>query len=216
MKDRTYTTTRGVTVRFRPILADLEQFHATHPDLVPPTYDVPTVTGLVEKWPLTQEFIDTDDAKPEEKAAWAEYLVEQGKVSEKQSRDLIKLCLIKGVEFDAPQSLDDWKAEQAFLGASVPDGAIEQRFAYAYSILVGTVEDVLEIIKGVSLASGEIPQELRAQAESTFQRPMERADGQTITGLAHQEGQVVTQSTLGTGVDSRADGDNHKRIRRAR
>lgn len=170
---RTFTTSRGYTVRFRNIAYLLNKLPA--PKIDPPTYEVPTKTGVTEIHAHDETTLKTD----EERAAWKEYLARHNAAWRKYDLDFTRLILMHGVIVDMPAD-DTWVKQQEFTGIAVPTDPLERRWHWLETELVGGGADVNAIIIGV-LAESEVSEEVLASMADSFRYPL----GQNAAGRPH-------------------------------
>lgn len=161
---RTFTTSRGYTVRFRNIAYLLNKL-AT-PKIDPPTYEVKTKTGVTEIHAHDETTLKTD----EERAAWKEYLARHNAAWRKYDLDFTRLILMHGVIVDMPAD-DTWVKQQEFTGIAVPTDPLERRWHWLETELVAGGADVNAIIIGV-LAESEVSEEVLASMADSFRHPL--------------------------------------------
>jgi hypothetical protein len=123
---------------------------------------------------------------------------------------------MRGIKIEVPD-LTQWKAERVFLGLDVPDDLMELKYLWIYTEVIGTIEDLSNIRKGVEIASGVSEEEISA-TEALFRDSVGQSHGNgTERPTAPPNGSgVVLQPTLSasaSGARARHDG---KRVRRAK
>jgi hypothetical protein len=180
-----YITTTGKEVRYvgvSQLLLDKVRTSVILPD--PPTYEVTTAAGEIEVHEHNETTLETE----EEKAAWEHYQALLHAAQEAQKERLIKLLLMKGIDFDMPVVGEgDWLEMQEFLGLEIPEKNLDRRYHYIMTELVGTPEDLAEIMEGVMRKSG-VPEEALAEARKSFRGALEKYN--TPGGPADQEGKL--------------------------
>jgi hypothetical protein len=167
----TLTTSKGITVRIvgvSQLWLDKLRTAVKFPD--PPKYSVTTVTGDVEYHSHDETTLETD----EDRRLWAEYQAETAKAEFRRNEMITKYVLTKGVEVDIPDS-GEWIDMNAFLGIDLPTNPIERKYEYVRSEVVGTAEDLAEIISKVMELSG-VPQEALEEAKASFRDLLEGED----------------------------------------
>jgi hypothetical protein len=176
-----YTTSLGKRIEFVPIGPLLDKLHASQPEVKPPTYTVKTALGATEEWPLVEQ-VPTDDAgwaaliekqdSDENKLAVMEYRNALTASQAVYSKNLMRLILTRGLKVEIPDG-DEWVDDHRFLGLTVPDDPRERRVHYIETEVLATIEDYRNLVHGVFEAS-EVSEDLIAQFEAAFQRPVEK------------------------------------------
>lgn len=182
--DKFYTTSRGVKVEILAIQTLMEKFEASQRlpnvpeelrdiigDAMPkpetPTYEVKTITGIVEKHLHDATTVTSET----EIAAWEKYQSELQAYEQDRAKKQARLICLYGVKFDMPSD-NTWEiAQKEILGIDVPQDAIEKKLHYFNTEIVGGVGDILEITKLCMLAG--LPEEKLREAEELFQRSLE-------------------------------------------
>lgn len=183
---KSFTTSRGIVLECLPIPTLLEKLQAQHPLPEPPTYEVKTATGIVEKHVHDETTLETDA----EKAAWADYQLRRAAAERELQAALMRIILVRGIKVDLPES-DGWIKEQEYIGLSVPSDPFQRRLYYLETEALVSQSDYEGLVLAVMAASG-ISEEALAQVEATFRHPVERdeAGGPELAGdgaeLAHE------------------------------
>lgn len=150
-----------------PTLLQKLQSAGTLPDV--PYRETPTVFGENQKEPLTENDLQTD----EEKAQWATYISERNTVLAKRHNDFIRAIFAKGTSIDESK-IEEWKKEQQEeWGLEVPVGKVDTKVAYIQDELVGTPDDIVNIVTGV-LAKVGAPPEAIEEARTMFRGSIRR------------------------------------------
>ncbi len=161
-----FTTSAGVQIGVQPVpplLVEKVRAAAAASVTVPP---VPTY--LVELGDGTQvpaEHDATTLETDEEKAAWSAYEKATKERESVAGTKTMELFLIKGTTIVPPD--DDWAAEQAYFGVSVPTDPAGRKLHYIQTELLNTVDDIQGLMAAIVDASGIDPEVVTA-AKATF------------------------------------------------
>ena len=139
-----FTSSTGRTVKLQavsPFLIDQVKASVAMPE--PPTYTVTTATGGTETWPHDETTLATDD----DKKAWAAYKLAVKNAQAIQNDRVARLILSRGVQVDIPN--DGWREFQTELGVKVPESPIDLKVHFITTEVIGTPEDLGEIVAQV-------------------------------------------------------------------
>jgi len=193
-----YITSLGKRVEFVPIGPLLDKLTAALniglSKVQPPTYTVPTATGVNEVWPLVEQIPKTDkewdelierQKSADDKNAIARYRADRAVVKAEYSKNLMRLVLTRGIKVEMPED-EGWVEEHRWLGMSVPDDPRERRLHYIETECMAVAEDYRQVVC-LSFETSEVREELISLFEAAFQRPVEkrgRADTERTVGVA--------------------------------
>ncbi len=180
---KTFTTSRGITIEFLPIPTLLEKLQAQHPTPEPPTYEVKTAAGPVEKHAHNETTLETD----EDKAAWADYQARLKAARDKFNSALMRLVMLRGIKADLPEG-NAWIEEQEFIGLSVPEEPHERKIYWLETEVLANEADYMAAVSGVMEASG-VPEEVISEAQASFRGPL--GTNQTGGPATPKNGKVV-------------------------
>jgi len=211
-KDVVIRTSNGYRVRCKPIATKLDMLAqniaAKYKWPEPPVRIVvgpPNPDGSpaweTEK-PMVQEYIDSDAATDEQKAAWAAFTLAYAAVSNEHNADAgparIRMIAIQGVELVEDPG-DDWVKRHEFIGLTVPEGDLErQEYFFLNELLGDFTEDLGLIMTGIMKATG-FDKEMIADAEASFRNTMERIIGKTKSEEAESDGDTGETTSEGAG-----------------
>lgn len=184
-----YTTSRGVVVHFNGIatLIDALQASLNSKKPQPPSYEVKTAVGVIEKHAHDETTLETD----EEKKAWAEYQANLQAWNAESQTALMRIVLLRGITLELPTT-DEWEKQQAFFGIDVPQDPMEKRLHYLQTEVLGSVNDYGALVAGTMRASG-VPEDLLTQMESSFRRSVVRS---TVKPARAKTGKVEREPAL--------------------
>lgn len=183
------TTSRGVEVECLPVGIELESQEANIRESVDwpekPTRVMTDVGGSEVDIELSRDYVESDRATEEQKAAWDAYWEDlaraeaefQGKLNEAQPR----LIAYKGVRLADPSLADKWAEDHEWLGMEVPQDERERSLHFLRTEILGDpVEDMTAIMVGIYRASG-FDEEVLAEFEANF-RPQMGRPGRAAAG----------------------------------
>jgi hypothetical protein len=178
-------TSRGVRGACQPIAMMLEAQEQNirgsieWPEV--PTYSFEDVAGNVIERVHTQATIDDPATSEEDRAAWADYLLAQQaaqtEFDDRRNNGIVRLLAVEG--FEVLDGGDDWERRHELYGMAVPDDEFERTVHYFQTEVIGTQDDVYQIMLGIYRASG-YDEEVMAQVEAGFRAEV----GQAGTGGA--------------------------------
>lgn len=198
----------------------MDELQRARPKIEPPTYEVElpgTLDPLTNRPRVEKHFHDsTTTETADEKEAYVAYLDRVTQERLDHSDRALKLTLLRGIKIDVPD-LTQWKAERTFLGLPLPEDPMELKFLWIYTEVLGTLDDLRKVQRGVEVASGVSEEEI-SSTEDTFRGSVGQSDGDGVTGIADTSNGaiVVLQPTLRASKSGIGTGDGGKRVRRAR
>ena len=159
-----FTTSRGVIGECMPVAGALEAIEANirnsidWPELS--TRTITDVAGSEMELPLTQEYVDGNEATDEQKEAWADYIIaEQAarlEFNTRYSTGLAKLLAWEGfkpLNIEALQA--KWAEEDEWLEMTIPEGERERAYHFFQTRVLGNADtDTKGIAAGIMRASG--------------------------------------------------------------
>lgn len=221
--NKTFTTSRGVTVEFIGIAPLLDKLEAQRLKTLPkpPTYTPPTAAGFVpqpiphhhykikvsekneegieqeiEKWDST---LETD----EDRANWNAYQDQLKAAQAAYTKTFARTVLLRGVKVDRPAS-DDWIKEQEFMGYEVPEDPFERHYYWLETEVVTTKEELEQIVMGVLAASG-VSEEVISDMEESFRSELGRS-----TAERTNEADTADATNMDDESTVRASGNGHE------
>lgn len=189
-KDVLVVTSRGITLRCKPVIALIEAQEGNirtkyeWPDV--PQRDVigpPDDNGKpawIEKADMNAEWVEAMGTE-DDRDTWATYSAHKTQVDSDFAADLarsrVRLLATRGTEVvDGPPE-EEWVGEHEWLGLNVPSDPLERRaYFFQFEALGDVQSDIFQIIKGIARASGA-DEEVLATIEASFRTTVERPDG---------------------------------------
>lgn len=132
-----------------------------------PKYSVETAYGDVEWHDHNETTLETD----EDKEAWEQYQQEHLKAQYQQVENVTKLLLTRGVIADVPDEAK-WRQEQEFFGIELPSDPMELRMHYITTEVIGSEEELVEMLD-VIMELSNIPREVLDAAQESFRSGVE-------------------------------------------
>lgn len=172
-------TSRGQRVECLPIATMIDEIRATYEARIPPppTYTITGAGGDEVEADHTEDTIADEATSEEDKAAWAEYKVQELKIRAEMNERIMRAVAVKGIHvLDMPPE-KEWLAEHEFLGLEVPEPSHERLYHYIKTEVLGTMEDGINITAGIYRASG-LDEEVLTRIEDSFRAPVGEDDGQ--------------------------------------
>lgn len=207
------TTSRGHRLECKPVLTMLDGIKETEQakaevefGLPPPvTYTVTDVTGDTEEFEHDKESIKDPKTPEEDREQWKERerisAEIEAVVDARSNKRIMRIIATRGViMLDMPRE-KSWIEEHEWLGYTVPKHKRARLYHYFNKEVIGTIEDGVRIMAGITAASG-FDKEVLARVEAGFRakvgeegRPDAAPTEETPAGGA-EEGRVVEQPVV--------------------
>jgi len=192
-----YTTERGVTVNVMPIPLLLDEIRKATPTPAQPTYTETLAGGAKQEVKISDaEALVWQEKDPEtwkeHAEKWATFEQERDAAQSLLNERIWKAVMKRAIVVDLPKD-DDWIAEQAELGITVPENPRERRIHYIRTEVVGGLKDS---IKMTAIANGaDITEEALSLMESSFRNNLAREILEGLTDKARALADRLTGST---------------------
>lgn len=210
--DDTYTTARGVTVRFLSIAPHLEKLRLARRAVEVPTYAVTSrLTGVTEQVPLDGKVLaeHPEQFTPEQHEQWREYERRRDAEEREYQMRVTRLMFLYGLSFEEQ---DGWVERQQALGFIIPTDPAERRIHYIETEVLGTFDDYHAITLGVMRASGATD-DLLAQVAASFRSQAQR---DTAARIADSDESVDDNTQIRRGTRGMASQDDNEPVGRAK
>lgn len=190
---KTYTTSRGIEIEFRPVSKELMlRFSVANPQPEIPTYELKSeITGTVTRIPLDEKSLreKPEQFTPEQHTAWKVYV-------EKNADFIMRFIKFFCLYIKVKDGLfDEWRSkiitEYEFLEVPFPNNELANRFDWLTSEVLATVEDYENVAIGVFEASG-VPADLLQQVSDSFRGDIQR-DSDHPTGDSAEQVESVPE-----------------------
>ena len=203
MRDkREFVTREGRKLKLRPVSQLLltsmrekmrREWCGRGEPLDPPTYEVVTVAGDKEVFPLTKDV--ADNGTPEEKASWAAHLFALERFERAHEKAFLAVILELGIEPDKGFSDPSWIKTAQRLGADVPEEEGERRAFYLATVALVDPDDIADALMQISLISQApgLDGEAVDSALKLFRRPIHERAREALDQLIASQKQVVAQ-----------------------
>jgi len=159
-----FTTSRGVIGECKPVAGALEAIEANIRKSInwpePLTRTMTDVAGSEMELPLTQEYVDGNEATDEQKEAWVDYIIAdqaaQLEFNTRHSTGLTKLLAWEGFKPLNIEALHaQWAEEDEWLEMTIPEGERDRAFHFFQTRVLGNADaDIKGIATGIMRASG--------------------------------------------------------------
>jgi len=182
-------TSRGVELECMPIAAEIEQqennIRASIDWPEVPTRTIEDVAGSTMTIELTQDYVDSEHAGDEEKAAWEQYRADLeepvAEFSQRLNIARLRLISLRGVRL-VNGSDDEWVKDHEWMGMSVPEDPRERAYHFFMTEVIGNLEDdMVSVMVGIYQASG-YDSEVLNQVEQSFRSAMGKAGADGNSG----------------------------------
>ena len=192
-QDDIRTTSTGQRYKCLSIPGLLDKARASVPVPEVPRYSYTTAGGDIAEDEMDDAVADDPKTSEEDKQRWAEYKAAEEEAGQQQFAKIVEVCYKRGIKLLDYEPEGEWLEEHRdWLGLDVPDKSYERRMYFIETEVVGSPEDVMDIVMGVALASG-IDKEAVAAAEASFRSAIRGAQGDAASESAEEAGQVVGQ-----------------------
>jgi hypothetical protein len=169
--DRVYTipdvleTSKGTKIRLiglNPARLEKLQKAGKMPDV--PYREIPNDLGDSQKEYLSENDLQND----EERAAWAEYKEKVNIVETKRSENVLKYVFTDGFEPLDMSDMEEWKRlEVEEYGLELPESPVQLKMDYINAKVIGTADDLGNIMAGVLERTG-VPAEMLGEIRDSF------------------------------------------------
>jgi hypothetical protein len=147
----TFTTSKGVGLSLKAVSQfKIDALRAAKADIPVPTYKFQVVGGEEQEYPLDAEIAKNKDRLDE----WIEYVLSKNKAESEYAKKFFEMMVWEGVDITVPGTESDWQKTSEYFGIKIPENPIERKTFYVYNELIGTAEDVGELIAGILSVSG--------------------------------------------------------------
>lgn len=137
----------------------------------PPTYEVTTVTGEVQKIQIkNRDEADTDELR----AAWDAYEAANAEYQREQyERMLVSYFLCVDAN---PDDFPRWKARMGLQKISIPQDEGQKLLLFCRTWVLRSKDDLLDLIFAVTSTMTDVSEETMRAAQDMFRREMEKAE----------------------------------------
>lgn len=182
---KVFTSSRGIDIQIRPISQfKLDAVRASREEVPVPTYEADLAGG--DKETLALDAISAKNKGREEE--WKQYLLNvevEKKEFGKRFNDFI--CYL-GVEVEVPDEESQWQKISNSLKIKIPEDEVQRKVFYINTELLGTPQDMGDLITTVLQASRLAP-EVIEKMKDTFRTALERK-----TNLPVPAGEVAVEN----------------------
>lgn len=158
------TTSKGASVKLiglNPARLTRLQTAGKMPDV--PYREIPNDLGVPQRENLSANDLQDDD----ERARWAAYLEECNVIEEKRNENVMKYIFTEGFDVDLTD-IDEWAREEVEeYGLEVSEKRIQRRMDFINARVLGTAEDLGNIMAGVLERTG-VPADMLDEVRNSF------------------------------------------------
>lgn len=171
---KNFVSSKGASIELRPVSQfKIDTLRASKHETPAPTYEMSVAGGGKQVIPLDQ-IIAANQGRLEE---WNQYLEKRAKEEEEHSKKFLFLIIWEGVQITVPDMDSEWQKVNDFLGIEVPENLVERKLFYVYNELLGTPQDLGDLIAEI-FAVSQIDEEAVKQLRDSFRLAMERKPNQ--------------------------------------
>lgn len=168
LQAKTFKTSRGKVLQLREVprfLIDARM--ASRPKIEPPTYEVKTAGGDIEKHTHDETTLLTAD----DKEAWAKYVSERDADAALFSADMFRILISEGLELTVP---DTYKQKLKSYGITIVIEEDALKLNYLQSEFIGEQEDATDLMAAI-LAVSSTNMEAAEQLAKSFRAAIQEA-----------------------------------------
>lgn len=186
---KVFTSSKGVTLKLRPVSQfKLDTLRASKEEVPVPTYEATIAGGAKLNYPMDEEIAKNKGRMDE----WNAYLAERNKAESEYSKKFLELLVWDGVDIEIPDIGSDWQRSMDYFGMKVPESQIERKLFYVYNELLGTQDDIGELVASI-FESSQFSEEVVNQLRSSFRLALSRKPDQRVP---KRQRRVESQSDL--------------------
>lgn len=162
--EKTFCSSRGIVISLKPVSQfKIDAVRSSRVVIEPPTYEMNLAGGEKRSHPLDETIAKNQDRMDE----WNDYLAKRREQDVLQTKHFSELLIWEGVEVEVPGEDSEWQKTSEHFGMVVPSNPIERKLAYVYNELVGTGEDLGNLISQI-LSVSQVDQEVVDRIRSHF------------------------------------------------
>lgn len=171
-----FTSSKGVEIPLRPVSQfKIDAMRSSREEVPVPTYTADVFGGGKEELPLDEVAAQNQNRMEE----WQAYLTAAQKERSEFGIRMNNMVIYEGVDLDAPGPDSDWQKSCDLFGLKVPTDPIARKIFYINTELLGTSEDMGNLMTAVFAAS-RFSREVIDKMKATFRSAMERKTDQEV------------------------------------
>jgi hypothetical protein len=146
VEKKTYSSSKGVTLVLRPVSQfKIDTLRTSKEELPAPTYEAKVAGGESLNLPL-----DEESAKNKGRLAeWNAFVEKKKAIEADHAKKFMELMIWEGVDIAVPDCESEWQKTSDYFGIKIPENPIERKLFYIYNELLGTPEDIGELISQI-------------------------------------------------------------------
>lgn len=174
--DKFFISTTGMKIPLKPISQfKLDAMRTSRKEIPVPTYEADLPGGDKEVLPL-DEISAKNQGREEE---WKQYLSNVEAEKNEFGTRFNDMVVYEGVDLDAPGAGSDWEEKCKMFGLIIPANPIKRKIFYINNELLGTPEDIGDLVTAIYAASKFAP-EVIAKMKATFRSAMEEQKNKRV------------------------------------
>lgn len=193
---KTFTSSKGAVLELKPVSQfKIDTLRASKVDVSVPVYQAMIVGGGTQEYPLDAEIAKNKNRLPE----WEAYQAAHAKQEADYAKKFLELMIWDGTEVCVPDVESDWQKSSDYFGITIPVNPIERKLFFVYNELLGTPEDIGELIAEIFSVS-KIDEEAVQNLRDSFRAGIQR---QTHKPVSKKQGRLEGKpNVLSVGSDS--------------
>ena len=182
METKTYRSSKGVTLCLKPVSQfKIDTLRASKEETPVPTYEAKVAGGDLLRYPMDEEIAKNKGRLDE----WNAFVMARQKAEAEHAKRFLELLVWECVEVEVPDGDSDWQKTSEHFGIVIPSNPVERKLFYVYNELLGTPDDVGELISQIMSVSqideeavGKIRESFRAGIRRQANKPMPKKQRQ--------------------------------------
>lgn len=168
--NKTFTSTKGVIIALKPVSQfKIDSLRAAKDEIPAPTYTAKVVGGDSFEYPLDEEIARNKGRLDE----WSEYKAKVNRAETEHAKKFLELLIWEGVDAEIPGEGSDWQKTSEHFGMKLPDNPVERKLVYVYNELLGTPEDIGDLVSAIMSVS-KIDEEAVSKLRESFRAGIQR------------------------------------------
>jgi hypothetical protein len=175
--NKTFTSTKGVIIALKPVSQfKIDSLRAAKEEIPAPTYTAKVAGGDSFEYPLDEEIARNKGRLDE----WNEYKAKVARAEAEHAKKFLELLIWEGVDAETPGADSEWQKTSDYFGMKLPENPIERKFVYVYNELLGTPEDIGDLISSIMSVS-KIDEEAVSKLRDSFRAGIQRKANKRVS-----------------------------------
>lgn len=174
---KTFSSSKGVVIELRPVSQfKIDTLRASQEEVPVPIYVAETVAGEKQEFPLDEIIAKNKDRMDE----WEAYQARKHAVEADHAKKFMELIIWEGVSVEVPGPDSSWQKTSEHFGIRIPENEIERKLFYVYNELLGTSQDIGDLISAI-LSVSQIDEEAVAKLRNSFRSGIQRETNRNLS-----------------------------------